>query len=146
MNLSTGYTAIEELPLSDIHVKDTYLNHHRLGVFARKGSTCVSCHVNGSKLITAVDKVGGHHADVYTDTGLLMTVHYIKPLHEGGTNSWDNKEPMCNICCRVSEKDNLTLEEIRERAIEYCLKQYTLVNSIKKNNLAPSQDILIDLA
>lgn len=94
-----NYTPVEELHISNVFEQPFY-DHRRLGVFARKGFECAhpNCNRVGTRLIRAVDHVGGIHVDVYCDDFHLMTVDHIIPKSKGGPMTYDNLRPMCRHC------------------------------------------------
>jgi len=91
---------IEEYSLEDLHTK--FKNHKRLKVFANKGTRCVACHCNGTRLIKRryIQKNGSFedHIDLYTDKMLLMTVDHMLPKCKKGSEDLKNKQPMCTKC------------------------------------------------
>jgi 5-methylcytosine-specific restriction endonuclease McrA len=91
------YRIVQEIPLSELQ-NDLFFNHHRLGVFARFGTKCVSCGKLGTRLIQGVQKSGSLHWDVYTDDLYPITVDHIRPKSKGGSDDWKNKQPMCTGC------------------------------------------------
>jgi hypothetical protein len=90
------HTLIEELSISDLQVK--FADHHRLGVFARKGCVCVTCGKVGTRLLKSVDRGGAVHIDPYTDDLVPITIDHILPKSRGGENHIDNYQPMCFPC------------------------------------------------
>lgn len=67
-------------------------------VFAKKGTTCVRCGVDGVYLLSSVDQGGGYHVDLYTADFVLMTIDHIIPKSKGGESSLTNYQPMCQHC------------------------------------------------
>lgn len=93
-----NYTS-EELPFSELY--DTYHEHRRLQVFAKKGCECVECGKQGTKLFKWLQKTSNGnsiHVDLYAEDGTLMTVDHIIPKAAGGTSELENLQPMCCDC------------------------------------------------
>jgi 5-methylcytosine-specific restriction endonuclease McrA len=86
-----------------------YSNHRRLQVFAKKGTTCVRCGVQGVHLMSSIDPGGGYHVDLFTADFTLMTIDHIVPRSKGGGSTLANYQPMCQYC--NSRKGN-TMEEL----------------------------------
>lgn len=108
------------LSLKLLHTK--YKNHHRLGVFHRKGTVCVCCGAGkeGVFLIknhttTKKGRVGTTHVDIFTKGWVLMTIDHIIPKSEGGTNDWDNLQPMCIRCNNKKASLLISVDELREK-------------------------------
>jgi len=97
-----NYIPIKILSIDDLHTK--YSKHRRLKVFHHKGLNCVNCNRKGKYLITARDRNGNIHVDLYTKTFNLMTVDHIKPKSKGGSYDIENLDPMCSHC--NSKKSN----------------------------------------
>lgn len=91
---NTGYTLVEELPMSSLV---NYATHRRLRVFHEKGLACTvpGCPHVGTRLIIGSDKAGNLHVDVYTDDLILMTVDHHVPVSLGGSDALSNLFPMC---------------------------------------------------
>jgi 5-methylcytosine-specific restriction endonuclease McrA len=72
-------------------------NHRRFDVFVRKGCKCCvpNCDKEGVILIASLAPNGNIHLDLYTKDFMLMTVDHREALGVGGTDSWENKFPMC---------------------------------------------------
>ncbi|QHV94702.1 HNH endonuclease [Spirosoma endbachense] len=100
-----GNRVLKRLDFGQLHTK--YFNHRRLQVFAKKGTSCVRCGVEGVYLIASVDQGGGHHVDLFTANFTLMTIDHILPRSKGGQSILANYQPMCQYC--NSRKGN-TLE------------------------------------
>lgn len=115
MLLPHGKELIGFVPFSELYT--TYADHHRLQVFAEKGTVCVSCGRVGTLLALGREMqnykqyrkrgtVGAVHIDLYTDDFVLMTVDHIVPkkvCKELGLStvimeSLDNKQTMCDPC------------------------------------------------
>ena len=79
-------------------LRTKYAKHHRLQVFAKKGTACVRCGVEGVYLLTSVDSGSGYHVDLYTANFVLMTIDHILPRSKGGESSLVNYQPMCQHC------------------------------------------------
>ncbi|GAB3495449.1 hypothetical protein GCM10027341_12840 [Spirosoma knui] len=94
--LLNGNRVLKELDFELLHTK--YSTHRRLQVFAKKGTACVRCGVEGVHLITSVDPGGGHHVDLFTADFQLMTIDHILPRSKGGGNTLSNYQPMCQRC------------------------------------------------
>jgi 5-methylcytosine-specific restriction endonuclease McrA len=76
-----------------------FRRHDRLKVFYHKGSKCVECGVEGTRLVWSKQhKHDGLHLDVFTTDGLLMTVDHLIPRSVGGRDVMSNFQPMCSIC------------------------------------------------
>jgi 5-methylcytosine-specific restriction endonuclease McrA len=94
---------VKEHSLDEIH-SHPFNVHRRLKVFHHKGFKCVSCEIEGTKLITWIqkNKKGLHvssHTDVYTEDMQLMTVDHIMPISKGGhKHDLNNLQPMCQYC------------------------------------------------
>lgn len=103
---------ISEHPLSEL---EQYKGHHRLRVFYFFGTTCVSCGINGSKLVKLQSKFDPtfRPIDVYTHKMRLMTVDHIIPKSRGGRNTLENLQPMCTVCNRKKDNLDITLDELR---------------------------------
>lgn len=91
-----GNRVLKKLDFSLLHTK--YSNHRRLQVFAKKGTTCVRCGLEGVHLLASLDQGGGHHIDLYTANFTLMTIDHIVPRSLGGESSLANYQPMCQHC------------------------------------------------
>lgn len=90
------YVIQEERPLSDL---EAFADHRRLQTFYHKGCTCVSCGLEGTRLILGRNvKDGSKHWDVYSDDLTPLTVDHIKPKSLGGPDTLDNYQPMCSPC------------------------------------------------
>ncbi len=90
-----GFVIVATHPLSHLeHFKD----HRRLQTFYHKGVKCVSCGVEGSFLVTSIDKGGNKHVDLVTKDLLLMNVDHIIPKSKKGSNALSNLQPMCCKC------------------------------------------------
>ena len=91
---------IAEYPIEQLYKK--FKNHHRLTVFANKGTKCVCCHAEGTRLLKRrfMYKKGGFsdHVDLFTDKGTLMTVDHMLPKCKKGSEDLKNKQPMCTKC------------------------------------------------
>lgn len=91
---------ISEYPLEQLYKR--FKNHHRLKVFANKGTKCVCCHCEGTKLLKRrfIHKNGtfSDHIDLFTDKGVLMTVDHMLPKCKKGSEDLKNKQPMCTKC------------------------------------------------
>lgn len=74
--------------------------HRRLSVFHHKGTACanINCHRVGTRIIAGTDRGGNFHIDVYTNDLVLMTVDHVMPRSKGGSESLDNKVPLCQVC------------------------------------------------
>ncbi len=79
-------------------LRTKFVKHRRLQVFAKKGTACVRCGVDGVYLLSSVDQGGGHHVDLYTADFVLMTIDHIIPKSKGGESSLANYQPMCQHC------------------------------------------------
>lgn len=98
-----------------------YKNHHRLGVFHRKGTVCVCCgagkegvYLVANHTTTKTGGIGGWHVDVFTKNWVLMTIDHIIPKSEGGTNDWENLQPMCIDCNGKKASKIVTVEELQQ--------------------------------
>lgn len=90
------YVIVEERPLSDLV---NFADHRRLQTFYHKGCVCVSCGLEGTRLIKGRNvKDGSIHWDVYSDDLLPLTVDHILPKSLGGEDVLDNYQPMCSPC------------------------------------------------
>ncbi len=99
MNLPHTLNGNRVLKKLDIELLQTkYRNHRRLQVFAKKGTVCVRCGVDGIYLITSVDPGQGHHVDLFTADFVLMTIDHIIPRSRGGESALSNYQPMCQYC------------------------------------------------
>lgn len=115
MNLPQTLNGNRVLKLLDFDLLRTkYSEHRRLQVFAKKGTACVRCGVEGIHLLSSVDPGGGHHVDLYTQDFTLMTIDHILPRSRGGQNTLANYQPMCQHC--NARKGN-TLETSEETAV-----------------------------
>ena len=91
---------IEEYPLEMLYSKK-FRNHHRLKVFVNKGTRCVTCGCEGTRLIkhrVFGKKSFSDHVDLFTADLRLMTVDHIKPKCLHGGESLKNKQTMCSPC------------------------------------------------
>lgn len=91
---------ISEYPIEQLYSK--FKNHNRLKVFAKKGTKCVCCHAEGTRLVRRkINYKNGkfdEHIDLYTKDLILMTVDHMLPKSKKGGESLRNKQPMCCIC------------------------------------------------
>ena len=88
--------------------------HRRLKVFLHKGVACVTpnCTHVGSRLIFSVDAQGGKHWDVYTDDAVLINIDHIVSKSNGGSNDFENLQPMCSVCNTIKRNQDITLDEL----------------------------------
>lgn len=126
MILQGGTTFVTELDLEEAF---DYTEHRRLGVFARKGTTCFCCGEEGTRFIVSVDNAGGVHYDVFSEQYSLMTADHVIPLAAGGADTFENKVPMCSDCNYSKASRNITVEELRE----------FLFNKYSKIDLTPQE-------
>ncbi len=91
-----GNRVLGKLDFTLLHTK--YGNHRRLQVFAKKGTACVRCGVEGIYLVASVDPGNGYHVDLFTANFTLMTIDHILPRSKGGASSLANYQPMCQHC------------------------------------------------
>lgn len=139
---STKYKLVKELPLQQIAEHST---HRRLGVFVRSGFDCANpaCNQVGTRLIVASDRGGNAHVDVYTDDLTLMTVDHVVPVSKGGSNTFDNKVPMCQPCNSrkgnnfegLEGFDSLPSKEELKRRIQYGRRWRKVVRRVKSFTL-----------
>jgi hypothetical protein len=103
---------ISEHPLSEL---ENYKHHKRLRVFWFFGTQCVACDRQGTRLIVLHHKTIEEYktVDVFTDRMHLMTVDHIIPKSQGGRNTLDNMQPMCQRCNNIKADHYLTNEELR---------------------------------
>lgn len=102
-----NYEIVKEIPIERV---SCFSEHRRLRVFHIKGTICVSCGIEGTRLIRGRDKKGNYHWDVYTKDLLPITVDHILPVSKGGTNDLFNLQPMCSSCnSKKGNGDNMTL-------------------------------------
>ena len=91
---------IKEYPIETLYKR--FKNHHRLKVFANKGTKCVCCHCEGTRLVKRriIHRSGSFsdHVDLFTDKGILMTVDHMLPKCKKGSENLKNKQPMCSKC------------------------------------------------
>lgn len=108
-----------ELTLSpvDLHIKSIFLqeyplffietkkDHRRFKVFYNKGITCVSCGIEGARIIKRACLPNSIHFDLYTLDLQLMTIDHIHPKSLGGSYELENLQPMCYKCnCEKGNK------------------------------------------
>lgn len=93
-----GNRVIKKLDLDLLYTK--YRNHRRLQVFAKKGTACVQCGVDGVYLLTSIDPGQGYHVDLYTADFILMTIDHIIPRSRGGGSTLANYQPCASIVIR----------------------------------------------
>ncbi|SFC90486.1 HNH endonuclease [Spirosoma endophyticum] len=91
-----GNRILKKLDFDLLYTK--YNNHRRLQVFAKKGTSCVRCGVDGVYLLKSVDRGDGYHIDLYTANFVLMTIDHIIPKSRGGASALSNYQPMCQHC------------------------------------------------
>lgn len=110
---STGFRFESEHNISEVFT-EFGKNHRRLRVFHDQGLKCSNpaCRNEGSRLICTVDKSGGIHWDVYTESLILMNVDHIIAKINGGTNYIKNLQPMCQPCNYLKGDKNVTNEEL----------------------------------
>jgi 5-methylcytosine-specific restriction endonuclease McrA len=115
LTLSNLELKIRSVFLGDYHLGhlEQHKEHRRLKVFYHKGTTCVSCGVEGIRIIKRMVN-GSVHLDVYTKDLVMMTVDHIIPKSLGGDNSLDNLRPMC-LYCNSARGNALTVDDIMER-------------------------------
>lgn len=111
MNLAYGNIYIDNIDFSELYT--TYADHKRLGVFVAKGLACVCCGLVGTQLIHSVDKGGHVHVDVYSANYILMNVDHIIPRSKGGSNTIENKQPMCEPCNTAKSNTLIGLIELK---------------------------------
>lgn len=88
-------------------VLETYKDHRRLCTFYYKGRKCVSCGIEGDRIVLWYDwhwkplefapPSRGLHTDLLAGN-MLMTVDHIKPKSLGGPDCLENYQPMCANC------------------------------------------------
>lgn len=86
---------LQEYPLFFIETKK---DHRRFKVFYNKGFTCVSCGIEGARIIKRACLPNSIHFDLYTLDLQLMTVDHIHPKSLGGSYDLENLQPMCYKC------------------------------------------------
>lgn len=88
--------------------------HRRLRVFHLNGLECSNpaCRNVGTRLIQGIDKAGGIHWDVYTESMILMNVDHIIPKNHGGNNYIKNLQPLCLNCNCLKGDRLITNEEL----------------------------------
>ena len=91
-----GNRVVGALDFNLLHTR--FRNHRRLQVFAKKGTVCVRCNVEGIHLLASIDPGNGYHVDLYTADFVLMTIDHILPKSRGGESSLANYQPMCQHC------------------------------------------------
>jgi len=79
----------------------------RLQVFARKGTTCVTCGRAGTYF--ALERQAGSlqkrwSLHLYADDGVILTRDHIVPSASGGANTLRNLQPMCWPCNQEKSK------------------------------------------
>lgn len=109
----TGFKFVEESCISLVN-DDFGKNHRRLRVFHLNGLKCSNpaCRNIGTRLIKSVDKVGGIHWDIFTDSLILMTVDHIVSKNRGGNNYIKNLQPMCKFCNGLKSNLDISNEEL----------------------------------
>lgn len=90
---------VAEYPIEQLK---KFKNHRRLGVFVKKGTKCVCCHSEGTRLIkrrvTYKNGKFDDHIDLYTKDLILMTVDHMLPKSKKGSENIKNKQTMCCVC------------------------------------------------
>jgi len=91
---------VAEYPMQKLYSR--FKDHHRLKVFANKGTKCVCCHIEGTRLVRRriSGKNGSYsdHIDIITENNILMTVDHMLPKCKKGSEDLRNKQPMCSKC------------------------------------------------
>jgi 5-methylcytosine-specific restriction endonuclease McrA len=110
---STGFTFKLEASISLVN-SEFGAEHRRLRVFHLNGLECSNpaCRNVGTRLIQGIDKAGGIHWDVYTDSLILMNVDHYIPRHHGGSNYIKNLQPLCQNCNCLKGDRKITNEEL----------------------------------
>lgn len=65
------------------------------------GAVCVKCGVEGVEFRLERDTMGtakGHHFNLYTKDGIMITKDHIIPKSKGGLDSLENFQTMCSPC------------------------------------------------
>lgn len=140
---STGYMFKQESDISEV-MGEFGKNHRRLRVFHEKGLCCSNpaCRNTGTRLILAVDKTGGLHWDIYTDSLILMNIDHIVAKSKGGKDYIGNLQPMCKFCNSMKgtlDIDNEALALLYHENNKLYKMEKNSRNLQKKRELRPAQ-------
>ena len=96
------YNRIGELSYEGfLEFSPSSIEKRRWKVFAAKGTRCVSCGIEGTKVVLWMDRGGRIHADL-ASTGpireIMITLDHHIPKSKGGPNTVENLNPMCYPC------------------------------------------------
>lgn len=132
----TGYVFQEEVDIAALST-DQFKDHRRLRVFHQSGTKCSNpaCRNIGTRLIQAVDKCGGIHWDIFTDSLILMTVDHILSKNKGGNDYIKNLQPMCKYCNGLKGDLNVSNDEL---AVLY--HERTAERKVRKRELREEAD------
>lgn len=101
------------------------MSSQRYSLFDKKGTTCVSCGLNGTHfhLERNHGEASRYHFNLYgeNDEGqeIMITKDHIVPRSKGGKDTIDNYQPMCIICnSKKADKMEEEKEEKEEKFFE----------------------------
>jgi len=63
-----------------------------------KGVHCVHCGIEGTHFTLEANGSDNWHFNLYTESGRMMTSDHILAKAKGGSNSVNNRQPMCEKC------------------------------------------------
>lgn len=110
-------------------------SHRRLRLFVAKGTKCVTCGIDGTRLILGRANDGAHHMDLYDEhLTRMLTVGHIVPKANGGKDQMFNLRPLCHVC---NNKEGTNFDHILDS--EELFKQCCLGRRVMKGSKQTQQ-------